>query len=786
MTQAPPLAQIDAHFEALLALPEAEREPHLAGISERDPALAHSLRRLLQLMANSDTRPLRALGAAALEHDDETATPSIPGYRIERELGRGGMGAVFEAARDLGGGIWQPVAVKVLRRALLSDEELQRFMTEQHILARLQHPNIAGLLDVGVAGGRPWMALERVEGEPINQRLRAPATPAAVLRAVLQVTEALQQAHALLVVHRDIKPDNVLMDADGRVKLIDFGIAKQLDLELDQGLTRTGTAPLTLRYASPEQLLQRPVGVASDLYQLGLLMYQLLTDAWPWQEGVQQLPTVRTRPDSEALPPSRQFPPGPQRRALAGDIDAIVLRCLQFDPHRRYGSAAELREDIERHLSHRPVRARRHTRWYLARSVLLRHRLAATVATSILLLGALALAAALQSATRSREHAESLAAERNAAVAAQDRAETIYDFMLDVIGSGDPENTEQRGRSIDEILADAVDQIAANDTLSPEVRARLATDLGTALFRRGQLEDSERALRAAMSHYEAVGELGSKEAMGAAQHLALVLHQLRRLDEAHAVALAVVESTRRQHGDRTLVVTYLLKTLAVIESAMGDHASAEARLREALAIEESLTDADRLAEQDLIERAEPGFDNRIDILKDLGMLMMRQQRADEAEPLLAEGERMLRQLYGDEHPRSLEAMLNHAAALRAVGRLDEAQSKLEIILAGQRKLYAGPHRMVAITLGTLANVATSMQRFEQAAALWSEAEGEAVAALGENHPWIASVRLARARALHGAGNEVEASRLLRALAALEGRDDDLPSRAAALLKEIDG
>lgn len=780
----PPLAKLDAQFEALLALPEAAREAHLAGIADVDPGMGNSLRRLLQLMSDSDTRPLRALGAAALEKSDECAPPAIPGYRIERELGRGGMGAVFDAARDLGGGIWQPVAVKVLRRALLSDEELQRFISEQHILARLRHPNIAGLLDVGVADGRPWMALERIEGEPIDQCLQAPAAPVAVLRAVLQVTEALQQAHALLVVHRDIKPDNVLMDADGRVKLIDFGIAKQLDLELDQSLTRTGTAPLTLRYASPEQLLQKPVGVASDLYQLGLLMYQLLTGAWPWNDGAQQFPTQRTRPESEIVPPSKRMPLGPRRRALTGDIDAIILRCLQFEPHQRYGSAAELREDIERHLSHRPVRARRHTRWYLARGVLQRHRLAATIATFVLLLGALVLTAALQSAQRSREHAQSLASERNAALAAQDRAETIYEFMLDVIGSGDPENSEQRGKSIDEILADAVDRIAADSTLSPDVRSRLATDLGTALFRRGQLDDAERALRSAVEHYQASGQPASKEGMGAAQHLALVLHQLQRLDEARSVALTVLEDTRRQHGARSLVVTYLLKTLAIIESSSGDYSSAEARLREALAIDESLSDADRAAAQHLLEPGDPDWDNRTDILKNLGMQMMRQKRAEEAEPLLLEGEYMARKLYGDEHPRSLEAMLNHAAALRAVGRLDEAQAKLEIILAGQRKLYPSPNRVLAITLGTLANVATSAERFEQSAALWSEAESEAVGALGDDHPWIASVRLARARALHSAGNDAEASRILRALVALQDRDDDLVSRATALLGEI--
>jgi tetratricopeptide (TPR) repeat protein len=230
---------------------------------------------------------------------------------------------------------------------------------------------------------------------------------------------------------------------------------------------------------------------------------------------------------------------------------------------------------------------------------------------------------------------------------------------------------------------------------------------------------------------------------------------------------------------------YLLKTVGVIESGMGLHEDAETHLREALAIEDSLTDADRQAAAALLEVDVDGFDNRVDILKDLGVLLLRQGRAAEAEGLLDDGQRMLRSIYGDEHPRSMEAMLNHAAALRVLGRLDEARDTLDRVLAGQRRLYAGPHRMVAITLGTLANVASSGHQHDRAAELWAQAEAEAVAALGEDHPWIASVRLAWARALHAAGRRDESVPLLRALAAMEDREDELPARAAALLAEVE-
>jgi serine/threonine-protein kinase len=325
MNQNLPLAEIDALFEQLLALPEAQREACLVQIAAANANLARSLRRLLELAQASDTRGLRAIGEAALGDCDDAAAPQIPGYRIERELGRGGMGTVYEAHRDLGG-IEQPVAVKVLRRALLGEDELRRFLTEQRILARLSHPNITGLLDAGSIDGRPWMALERIEGQPIDRALSPPAPITAVLDAVVQIADALQLAHAHLVVHRDIKPDNVLVDAEGRIKLIDFGIAKLLVEELGEHATQTGAAPLTLRYASPEQLLGRPVGVPSDIYQLGLLMYWQLTGAWPWDESAQQLPTQRTQPEIEPVAPSERVDEAARKRALRGDLDCIVLR----------------------------------------------------------------------------------------------------------------------------------------------------------------------------------------------------------------------------------------------------------------------------------------------------------------------------------------------------------------------------------------------------------------------------------------------------------------------------
>ena len=311
----PDFAGLDAELEALLELAEATRQARIDAIERADPGRARLLRRLLELAGSAETAGLRRAGTTA-EADD--APPHIPGYRIERELGRGGMGAVFEAVREVEGSE-QRVAIKLLRGGGLDPAESERLVTEQRILARLQHPNIAVLLDAGRIDGRPYLVLERIEGVPIDRQLQPPAAPESVLAAIGQVAEALELAHAHFVVHRDIKPENVLVDSEGRIKLIDFGIAKLLE-HADFGetpATRTGAAPMTLRYASPEQLMAQPVGVPSDLYQLGLLMFRLLTGAWPFDESPQQLPTLRTRADVEPLPPSRAVSDPRLRRSRA-------------------------------------------------------------------------------------------------------------------------------------------------------------------------------------------------------------------------------------------------------------------------------------------------------------------------------------------------------------------------------------------------------------------------------------------------------------------------------------
>ena len=419
------IAELDRQLEALLDLTLNERDAQLQRIAAADPALATMLRKLVGLAEEVDTVDLRAVGDRVRLEAEDAPPPEIPGYQVVAEIGRGGMAAVYGATRDVHGSE-QPVAIKLLRAALTSPIERERFLNEQRILARLQHTNIATLLDVGFVDGRPYMVLERVQGRPIDQCLSVGREQiSAILDAFDQVCDAVMLAHQHLVIHRDIKPSNVLIDDEGRVKLIDFGIAKMLEgASWDSAPTLTGSSPLTLRYASPEQLLGEPVGVASDVYQLGLLLYQLLTGSWPFDESEAAGAAERLRGDALPIPASRRVSDPRLRQALRGDLDSILLKCLQREPAARYATVADLRDDLQRHRTALPVRARRQTRGYLLRSFLRRHRLGVAASAVALLLLVVGLTASLLLAQRSREYAQ--------------RTERILDTVAGLFANANP------------------------------------------------------------------------------------------------------------------------------------------------------------------------------------------------------------------------------------------------------------------------------------------------------------------------------------------------------------
>ncbi len=365
-----------------LALPPAEREGWLLALPQQHADLRKALARVLHGAMQDDAGFLaKPQLPAALDRPAPAAGHRVGPYELLRLLGRGGMGEVW-LARRADGAFEREVALKLPHAHLLMGALRERFDRERDILAGLSHSHIARFYDAGMAAdGQPYLALEAVDGQPITDWCRAQALPLAGRLALFdQVLQAVMHAHGRLVAHRDLKPANVLVTADGQVKLLDFGIAKLLHGEgaaVQTGLTQVQGVLATPLYAAPEQLQGQPISVATDVYALGLMLFELLTDQ-PARQG---------QPVAPFDPPqaSRRSTDASRRKALAGDLDAIVHKALQPVPENRYASVADLADDLARHRRHQPIAARRIAVWHRAAKFMRRNRLPMALSTAVAL-----------------------------------------------------------------------------------------------------------------------------------------------------------------------------------------------------------------------------------------------------------------------------------------------------------------------------------------------------------------------------------------------------------------
>ena len=529
----PPVPGVASLFAELCDLPGPERERLLAELGRDFPKLAAQAAHLLALdeRAEGPLERLRGEVAAAAEQrllagdlPAATAGARIGPWRLIERLGVGGMGEVWLGERE-GGGFAQSAAVKLVRPGMASELVESRFALERQVLARLEHPAIARLLDGGVsADGRPWFAMERVIGVPITEHARTLPLEAR-LRLFLRVCEAVDFAHRNLVLHRDLKPSNVMVDAGGTPKLLDFGLAKLLEAEADPGLTVTELRVLTPAYAAPEQVLGEPATTATDVYALGVLLCEMLTGRRPHRrdattgarlaeqvahETVERPSALlrRRRDEAESSNPASDLPPdeaGRLARRLEGDLDTIVLKALRREPERRYHSAAALADDLRRHLEGRPVAARPDTRVYRLGKFLRRHRVAALAAAAVALSLVAGLSIALVQAGRARQAADRAAAEAQRARREGERATHMKDFLLSVFQEASP---LQRARgaplSIEELLDAAEARIDGELAAEPLLQADLWDDLAETRAAAGNLERAaaliEKALAAKRTH----------------------------------------------------------------------------------------------------------------------------------------------------------------------------------------------------------------------------------------------------------------------------------------------
>ena len=542
-----------------LDLPDAAaRQAWLAGLPAEHQALAPLLARLLKESAGDatdawlDQMPalvMAVAGAAAEAQAPEAqAAQRIGPYRLLRVLGEGGMGSVWLAERA--DGAWQrEVALKLPRLAAAPGSFALRFERERNILATLEHPLIARLYDAGTAalpggGEQPWLAMERVEGLSITAHCDARQLPLRErVTLMLQVLQAVQFAHSRLVVHRDLKPSNILVTADGQVRLLDFGIAKLLDTpDAAAGqATEWAAAPMTPQYASPEQIAGQPIGTASDVYSLGVILFELLTGQRPYRlardtrGALEQaiLEADAPRPSRSGFDAAaaalRGSSPAGLRRLLQGDLDTIVLQALKKSPDLRYPSVAALEEDLRRWLHHEPVRAHPDGWAYRLGKFVQRHTLplgAAALATLALLVGS---GVAWDQARRAQREAQ--------------RTQAVQAFLIELFREAEPARAQGREPTVRELLRRGEQRLHAQLGAEPDLQSAIQAAL--------------------IAIYEELGDGRSGLPLAEAQ-LALALKQAGAGSLAHGDALLAVGRAQLNLGRNELALATLEQAQQVL------------------------------------------------------------------------------------------------------------------------------------------------------------------------------------------------------------------------------
>jgi eukaryotic-like serine/threonine-protein kinase len=695
--------QIQSVFEEVVDVSPAERAARLAAACASDTDLMRSIESLLASDQRTEDPLLNAIGEAAesllVEHQDRLVGTRIGHYRVVSILGHGGMSTVYRGERD-DAQYQQTVAIKVLHHAALHPRLRGRLHSERHILATLAHPSIARLIDSGdLEDGTPYLVMEHVDGEPIDAYCDSRTLFVRErIELFVQVCDAVQFAHRNLFVHRDIKAANILVNRESTPKLLDFGIAKLLapeSLSHTVPVTRLQERILTPENAAPEQVLGRPITTATDIYGLGVLLYQLLTGRSPYrllsysqlqleraicmddpmrpsQMVVAKLGT-ETDADRSRISDRRGLSPLRLRARLAGDLDAIVAMAMRKEPDRRYPSVEALADDLNRHLTGKPVLARQGDWRYNTAKFLRRHLLPVLGAAAVFVgLAVIAVVTLWQNHRIERE--------RQLTADERDRAQQVSAFLVDVFSQADPFNAQGHDVTAKELLDRGAAKITGNVALQPEVRAQLLESIGLAYRRQGLNERAiplfeqavtiRREERPADNHRTAAALANLARALtdgghlvSAEAYLQQALDLSRRADNSPSVETADIlvqygqfainaRSNPQQArelfgealtiyrgtlGNQHLSVAVTLSGLSTAASWMGDFAPAEQYQRQAIEIFQAT-----------VSRTYPDYAVG---LASLGYILTQRGQYVEAEQVLREALEIERTVFGERNER---------------------------------------------------------------------------------------------------------------------------------------
>ncbi|MEK7316906.1 MAG: protein kinase [Candidatus Eisenbacteria bacterium] len=761
-------------FDRALAIPAEERQAWLASATASDEEMRHEVAAML---LSHDSGVNLAIEEQLLA---DRATAFAPGatigqYRIRGFLGRGGMGEVYLAERA-GAGYEHLVALKLLRPTVAGADAAARFRREQRILARLSHPAIAPLIDSGVTtDGRPYLVLQYVEGIPITcfadqRRLGIEDR----LRLFVEVCRVVQYAHARLVIHRDLKPSNILVTADGGVRLLDFGIAKVLIPEEEEGdgLTRQA-APMTPERAAPEQLRGELSTTATDVWALGVLLTELLVARPPFtiesrspieierrlaretpqrpSAAIEELAS-RDRSAAETLAAQRASTPERLRQRLRGDLDSVVSMAVRWEPERRYASAGQFADDVERVLAGHPVVARPASVAYRLRRFLGRHPIGTTAATvGLVALLAFAFAAVRQSARVARE--------RDRATAEETKAKAVVELLVGILGGADPTAGASGATiSVEDLLARGERQ-AAEMASQPAIQARLWQTLGKIHLARSAFGKARELLQRALDRELELSDADAPQAVGITIDLAHAEASLGEKSAAEARLRALLREI--DPANRPAPMPALLATALHHLSVIVPREAGEQLARRALAIRRELDPPQPI--------------NVADSLNAVGVHAM--QRGDRRAAIEAfrESAALLVPLLGEDHPFVLSVESNLATVTADPVEQEALQRRLIDV---QARRFGEISQPVAVAWNNLGGALATRGEMNEALVAYRAADERWSALLAPNHPQLLNTRRNIARVLELTGDHAAALDELEKIRAAMQRGETDPETEA--------
>jgi serine/threonine protein kinase/tetratricopeptide (TPR) repeat protein len=822
-------------FSRAVELPLAERQSFVAKETSGDTELRTELFDLLACDAGSArTGPLTLALGAALDTTTRDRRKALVGrivgnYKLVGVLGHGGTGTVYlgeRADRQYSA----QVAVKIVDGGTMQGELGLRFRAERQILASLNHANIARLLDAGeTEEGNPYLVMEYVHGEPLDRYCdRQQLGVRERLQLFLDICSAVQYAHQNLVVHRDLKPANILVTVEGAPKLLDFGIAKLLDAgeaAAAMALTRMNDRLLTPEYASPEQILGRPVTTASDVYALGVVLYELLTGLRPYvvPASASQLEMERSICITDPLRPSaavkraresgplegqseilavaaaRKLTPEKLQKRLNGDVDAIVMRALRKEPQHRYNSIEQFAADIRRYLSREPVQARQGNWVYYSQRFIRRHAFGVTAgAAFIVFIIAFAIAMSIQT--------QRVAAERDRVYQESQTAQMVSEFMEKIFDESQPFASLGRNISARDLLDQAGRRIRGDLNQRPEVRAQLLEAIGRAYRRLDMYKTAVAYLEDALRLRRQLPDPNGMRTAGTLIELAMVMRKLDDLPRAESLLSEAMTISKQHRAEHTETYAKLLMDLGRVQFVMGnltearknlersrelfrsesalhaDVGNVDTELAAVLMWQENLPAAEQAAReavQVFSATQAPNYPDRVDADVRLAQVLQLQGRIGEAAQLFENALAVWTQMYGANSAKVGDVLDSLAGIKKAQGMLPEAEDYARRSLRAQEASVGPEHTLVAFERTVLA--AILLQRGKR-----SEAEQQARRALTDfqnaplppDHPYVSSAEHVLGEALLANGQLQDAEAVLTAAINRLKRNGGQPWRVA--------